>query len=214
MDQEWDVEGYVSGASQAAVVLAVSALNTALSIPNLDLTLYCDDGSVSATLLPNATSLSGVRITGLAYRNNQGAEYVLFRKFSFTATASYAVPGSQTLLLDFHETLTFTGGGPKFVVRNAINTTPQRQLVYPSTVSFCTQQGYAIGYRGYPQVPLPKFPQSFLDSPDIKKDSPKRERPGVGQSQGLYSGYRIEWTFRFGDGTPLFSNVNPTLWVW
>lgn len=203
--RSFSVQGYLSADGQAAVTTAMNALKAALATPYQDLTLLTDAGASSSDLLLNAGSLTGVLVTeGPTFGDSRGAEYATVRSFQFTAQAEYPVTGSQRLLVSFTESLSFSGGGPLYAVRRAINGPPQRQLIYPQTEYRCVQQGMAVGYRAYPVPPAPKFPQALRESPDVRQRSPRRMGNG-------YAEYPVEWTYVFESAGPL--SAAPTLWI-
>lgn len=193
---------------QTQITLLMSGLMTALSVQGQDLILFQDNGQRSATILDNASSISGVRCEGGPdFTENIGAEYSGQRKFHFKFWAEYPYDSSRNLMLEFFESLTFGGGLPKYVVRPALNGPGQRQMTFLQMPYTCIQQGYAVGYRYYPVPPGPKFPFSLLEAPSLKKDTPER------RNLNSYQGYRVEWSYNFADVAPLTTNVNPTLWV-
>ena len=203
--RSFTVNGYLSADGQAAITLAENTLKTALAVPFKDLVLYHDDGSASSEILPNAGSISGVKVTqGPTFSTTMGPEFATLRSFQFTAEAEYPLSGTASLLLDFHETLSFSGGGAVYAMRRAINGPPQRQLVYAQTEYRCTQQGMAIGYASYPVVPGPKFPAALRESPRIDRKAPQRMGNG-------YQGYEVAWSYVFESVGPLVGV--PTLWA-
>jgi hypothetical protein len=194
---------------QLSVSIAMQELIDALSIQNQDLVFFDDDGVITATILQNRTSISGVKIeVGPDFPENMGGEYNVQRRFRFRASAEYAYPNTKNLLLEFNESLQFSGGAPKFVVRPAVEGFGQRQLAVQVMPYLCTQTGFAIGYTDYPQISQvapPKFPRSLLEAPEIVKETPKRRGQG-------YQNFKISWIYRFGDIIPLSSAAKPNLW--
>ena len=200
------VQGWLTGDGQAALTLAENALRTALAVPFKDLVLYHDDGSQSSLLLLNAGSLTGVRVVqGPDFATTQGPEFATIRTFSFACEAEYPLSGTATLLLDFHETLSFSGGGPIYAMRRAINGPPQRQLVYPQSEYRCTQQGRATGYRAYPVPQGPMFPAALKEAGSFTRQSPRRMGPHSWQE------YPVEWRYEFESVGPLVGV--PAVWT-
>lgn len=177
----------------------------ALQVPYLDLVFKDDAGLVTSEVLKNAGSITGVRVTrGPDFTTTTGPEYCTIRSFSFTAEAEYPINANGLLLLNFTESLAFSGGLPLYVHRLAINGPPQKQLVYPQTVYRVTQSGEAVGYTTTPLANPPKWPFALKEAPDIGTRSPERKGQG-------YQGYSISWTYRFESATPLLGA--PSLWV-
>ena len=196
-----DVDGYLNGDGQAAIAQAAAALVTALDKPFQDLILYRDDGTASDTKLLNSGSLTGVVIRDVQFPDSRGAEYATFRHFRFSAEADYPLTNTLNLLMSFSETLSFSGGGPIYRHRLAINTRPQKQLVYPFSVFKVTQQGQAVGYRKRPLAPGPIWPAALMEAPDTSMDSPHRRGK-------LYSDFAISWRYNFESATRLVGVPN------
>ncbi len=182
------VEAFIYGADQYAITLAVSALETALAIQNRPLVLLHDNGTQSATFLTPQGSITGVRSKVIGYPRYHGPEYVNQRFVTCEFSAEYPLPGTGALLLDFHESLTQSGGGPVFKMRPNLNTFASRWLVYPQYPATLIQEGFAVGYQGYPPPPPPVFPNALMEPGQIKRDSPKLRGQG-------YDSYRVDWRY-------------------
>lgn len=202
--RSFSVEGYLSGDGQADLTQKENALRTAFAQSYPNLYFLQDSGQNSADILPNAGSITGVRITHFAFPKANGPEYATIRSFSFTAEAEYPIPNTGNLLLNFTESLTFWGGGPIYAHRLAINGPPQKQLIYPQSTFSCTQVGMSVGYRAYPSVSPAKFPGALKEAPRISQKSPTRMGNG-------YQGYEVNWSYLFESAGPLVAV--PTLWV-
>lgn len=202
-----NIRGYLSAVGQPAITTQINNLRAALIKPYQDLIFYQDNGAKSAHLLTNSDSLSGVVIvSGPNFPASQGPEYATQREFTFSATADYAVPGSLALLVSFTESLVVSGGQPLYVVKEAVNGPPQRQLVYPSSAYVATQSGEAVGFLGYPQIPGPMFPDAMRggrDNPRISKRSPKR-------TGNNYIDWPIAWEYSF--ESPDILVGSPNIW--
>lgn len=201
----WDVEGYLYADGQSAISAAMAELSVALQTPFLNLGLKHDDGSLSAALLTNNGSTTGVRIeTGPDFDRNNGSEFSLERHFRFTASAEYPLPGSLNLLLDFHESVTFSGGGPRYVLRENLDTPPQKQMTHRFTVYKATQSGFAVGYLRYPNRMPPIWPNDLVESnPESTPESPRR--------MGLkYQEFKTTWKYTFAAARPLIGL--PNIW--
>lgn len=198
------VSGYLSVNGQADATQQEAALRTALSVNFLDLLFLNDDGTLSATNLRNAGSLTGVQITNLQFPTTEGPEYATIRSFQFDAEAEYPLANTAALLLAFQETLVFEGGYPIFAHRLAVEGPNQKQLVYPQDTYRATQTGTSSGFKAPPIAPAPKWPYALVRAPRYTRTSP--ERKGLG-----YEGYGLTWEYQFEDVGPLVGF--PTLWV-
>lgn len=198
-----DVDGYLSATGQAALAQAASALATALARPYQDLVFYRDDGTATDTALYNATSTTGVVIRDLRFPDSLGGEYATFRRFTFSAEAEYPVTNSAALLLNFREKLSFSGGGPIYRHRMALNGPPQKQLVYLASIYKATQEGEAVGYLFRPTAPAPIWPDALMHAPDTDMEAPQRRGK-------LYTDYRVTWRYNFESAAALVGV--PNIW--
>lgn len=201
--------GYLSSTSvtpQNDLTQKESQLKTVLAVQFRDLKFFCDDGSPSSIGLLNAGSINGVRIVdGPHFKTTHGPEYASIRTFDFVAEAEYPMANTQNILLSFTEKLEFSGGFPLLTFRNAVNTLPQKQLVYPSTPFEVIQSGEAEGYRQMPVAPPSKWPAALMEAPRIVPVTPKRRGPNT------YECYALSWWYRHMSATPLLGT--PTLWT-
>ena len=198
-----DLDGYLEGDGQAALVQAASALATALAVPYQDLVLYTDAGSPTDCKLLNASSTTGVVVTDLQFPDSIGGEYATFRRFTMSAEASYPVTDSMSLLVSFSERLSFSGGGPIYRHRMAVNGRPQKQLVYPFSIFKVTQEGQAVGFRKRPTPPGPIWPNALMEAPDRTIDAPQRRGKG-------YTDFAVSWRYNFESAVELVGV--PNIW--
>lgn len=199
------VSGYLSASGQAAISTAMTALRAALAKPYQDFVFRTDAGSNSATTLLNSTSISGVRVVdGPNFSESRGAEYATMRHFEFTVEAEYPLDNTNNIILEFSESISFFGGGPKYVVKDAVIGPAQKQRTRVSTAYYATQQGTAVWYRRQnPVPPAPRWPNDLLEAPRVTPVSPMRYGKG-------FQGYRISWVYNFGSVNPLIGL--PTAW--
>ncbi len=203
-----DVDGYLSANGQVACSVKMSALETALARQYQDLILYHDDGSVSATALMNATSIGGVRVVSSpSYPDWKGNERGQFVRFTFAVEAEYPLANTQNLLVSFRERLSFSGGGPRRVVLEALDTLPQTQMVRRFTAYQVIQHGQAVGYRSRPTPPRSIWPDALMESPNYDVDSPAR----AGGVPAKYKDFAISWSYLHKSPTPLTGS--PNLWL-
>ncbi len=197
-------EGKLTVSSQADATSQWNALAAALAVPFGDLTLLNDDSS-TALILPNAGSITGVRVTsGPNMTSYQGAVWGTWVPFAFAAEAEYPLAGTANLLKSWRETLAFSGGGPLYAHMPAINGFPQKQLIYPAMPYACVQSGQIVGLYQYPAVPPPLFPFALKENPNIKPSSPTRK--GFG-----YEDFAWDYSYSFEDAAPLVGL--PNFWV-
>lgn len=187
----------------------MSALISVLAKPYQDIVFLEDDGSESATYLKNAGSVNGVVVTNGPNFPDGISGYTAVQKFDFTAEAEYYLTSNSgvninTLLLSFTESLSYSGGGPRYIWKESLRGLPQKQLVCLNTLYKVTQSGNSVGLRGYPSPAPPKFPNNLLQAPNIQRTTPRK--------MGLtnYEAYAISWTYEYASDVPLIGV--PTLW--
>lgn len=205
---DWDLSGYLTGSGQADLSGKELALRAALAaFPLGDIVLKQDNGNNSATVLKASAAITGVRLkSGPDFVDHYGAEYATQRHFGFAVEGEFPVSGAQTLLLDFSEKLSFSGGLPTYLCRPATNTDAQRQMLYAREPYGARQSGYAVGYLVAPPYRLPIWPAWLTKAGHFGKDSPQREQ------FGSYTGWRVDWDYEF--QSPSFPLVGaPGLWV-
>lgn len=160
------VGGWLEGASQAALSAAEAELRAALAYQYEDFRFLSDAGAAVAVSLPNATSLSGVRVVdGPNFTGATGAEYATLRQFDFELEAEYVVPGAERAVVSFTESISVTGnGGPVRRIRVPVNSPVLvRQQVSPRSVVRATQTGRAVGHLHRPSAPPPLWPAYLLN---------------------------------------------------
>jgi hypothetical protein len=201
------VTGYLSGNGQDALIQQESALRTALSVSFSDLLFVSDSGQQSPVSILGAGSTTGVQIHSLEFSaTSKEGEYTTVRNFSFVAEAEYPLANSVPLLLAFRETITVWGGGPIWKFRMAVNGPPQKQLVYPQSIYYATQQGELTGYLVARTPPPPLWPGALMHAGRIGDRGP--DRKGFGH----YQGETITWQYDFEASAP-FPNARPNVWI-
>ena len=198
--ETWTIEGWIHGDDVSEVTAALLEMESAYSVNGYDLCLYQPNGTATAHILQTARARGGVRITSLEYPDGQGAEYTTYRKYRIVAEAEF--PTGQKGIKSFNETLTLSGGGPRFLFLQTLRGLPQKQLVAQSTPYRATQQGSAISDDGYPNIPSPLFPQhEHVDRRTLSRQSPKWR-------MGSLSNYGASWAYEFESSTPLVGSPN------
>lgn len=193
------VSGYLQGDGQADLSAKEASLRSVMRVQHQDLLFKDDSGNNTAVSLVNAQTVRGVTITkGPDFPGEEGPEYVNQRKFSFTATAEFAQSNNLTLIA-WRETLEFSGGGPLYAHKRAINGPPQKQLIYPQTEYVVVQSGEAVGYTDYPVPPPSKWPADL-------KQNPRITRVGPDKLGANYRFYRVAWEY-------IHESVNPMVGV-
>lgn len=188
--------------SQATIKSAIQELESAYSRDGKSVGLYHDDGTESPHVLKSGESMSGVRIISLEYPEATGAEYAVQRSFRIIVEADF-LDAKFDELVSWQESLSFVGDcGPKDVFKLTLNGPPQKQTVHQRTTQFVTQQGSAIGFRGYPTVPAALFPAAAKRE-QIRKDYGTPEYNG-----DALINWPVSWSYVFESAVPLTGRPN------
>jgi|ERR1043165_294140 hypothetical protein len=201
--ETWNITGQLIATPLALLSIAIDQLLVAYEIPFQDLDLLLNDGlTPSSHFLRNAGSISGVQvIRGPSFPESRGAEYATYRTYNIVVQAEYPVADSG--LLNYTETLQFSGGGPLYGHLVLLDDLPQKQVLNANTPYRCVQHGQAVGYATYP-LPAPSiWPGALMKAPDIVWTAPRRR--GLG-----YQGWQVEWTYEHEDARALVGL--PHLW--
>lgn len=194
--ETWKIIGILHGDDQAAITAAIQAREAAFAQDGQDLMLLTDSGGSTAHSLSTGNTCGGTFvIDGPNFPQGAGAEYSTFRTWDVTIEAE--IPVTQEDLLDWTETISIEGGGPKHVFIQTLTGVAQKQTVAQNTPYRLTQSGSAIGFSGYPIPPGPVFP--------AHEHRPRRRisRTGPKVRRGKFQDYRINWTYQFEAVTPL-----------
>lgn len=209
--EQWDMTGFLQADTQLGLNSKITALENAYATGGKDLLLLFDNGStLSAHFMLNSRSLGGTRIVSPpSYPEGTGAEYTTFRRYNISIAADFLPPGAfRVKFLDFQERLTFTGGGPRFIMLQALNGPPQRQLVAQQTPFRLVQSGSQIGQirRFPPNAPL--FPQDeHIDQRQITEGGPVRNASG---RLARFTEFSTSWQYTFEAINPF--SARPTFW--
>lgn len=207
--ETWTLRGEKQAATHAALSTAITALDSAYSSGNKNLILYDDDGTTqSSHALLTADCLGGTRvISGPVYQQGPG-EYTTFRNYQIVIEGD--ILDESILLVSFHETLSFSGGGERFIYLQPLNGLPIRQLVAEATPFRCVQRGSAVGNTGYPPPAIPTWPAAeHRDQRRIDYKEPKRSRAKGGRP--TYTEFEISWEYYFEAAAPFVGA--PNRWI-
>jgi hypothetical protein len=205
--ERWNLQGRLHAADQAALGAAIAALSAAYSIQGQDLAFYLDTGERSSHAILSAATNGGVRVVSPpSFPEGKGAEYSTFRSYTIALEAEVLDPDAT--VLNWNETVSFTGGGAQFGFFEPIEGLPQKQLLRVCTTYRASQSGEAVGSFHYPAPAPPLWPGAeHLPQREIRYDLPKRMGP---PGQATYTQYRVSWSYHFEDAGPLVGL--PTSW--
>lgn len=208
----WDVEGQLHADTATLLIAAREALQAAYYVPYRDAYLYLSDGTTVHDYLVNQGSSTGVVPQGPDYPNGDGAEGGTFLTFTLSLEASleFTPDGPGTFsgeggasLMEFSETISESGGGPRYALIEVIDGPPVRQKLVDRTKYVYTQQGSATGRYGFPTPPGPIAPQWLVGGPQVQRTGPIRE--GIVNTK-----YTTAWSYTF--ESPDALSGTPTPW--
>lgn len=161
------------------------------------------NGSDTAHVLLNSSTMSGTRVSKFAWLRRDGAEYVNRRSWMAVITAEVLARNSG--LVSWHESVRIVGtGGPMVVWQPVLVGPPIPQQTQSQTSVLAFQRGSAVGISDYPDAAAPLFDTGLIKS---KVSSPMDHDSPIGLGSTPF-GYRTNWLYVF-EGLS-FSGV-PTL---
>jgi len=211
--ERWTIQGMIANPSGVAADMstAIAALENAYRSGGQDLKLLMPDGSTSSEhVLLNANCLGGTRVTKPpSYPKGDGPEYVTLRHF--TVTVEGDIPAtSRTDLLSWVETISFSGGGPRYGYVETLVGLPQKQKLRQATIYKAVQSGRAVGIANYPTIPQPMWAADQVDARDVQYDSPRRR--GFSSGSDTWTEWGVSWTYRFESAYPMIAPNGPNRW--
>lgn len=208
----WELLGLLMADTPQQIDDAVEALRAAYATNGQDLSLIVT-GSDGATFtadvsIDSSLAVGGVRvISGPSFPSNRNAAYSTHLPYSITLEAEIPVDDAPTLMRSFSETISFSGGGPKYGILEPTTGLPVRQQLKQNTAFRAEQSGRAVGLYQRPVRPLPLWPAWLVDSGSYRKQNPRRRGSGASLT---YTDYEIEWSYRF--ESPYLLTGNPHTW--
>lgn len=170
---EWFIQGRLEGTSQADISTQIQQLEAAYSQQNRSIQLEFEGGQATAHQIDVSQTIDGVRVSaGPSYPVGQGAEYANFRTYTIQVEALVET-GKGTSLIFWDEVVSSTGGQPRDILIETLNSQPIRQRVADATNVIVTQTGRAISNFGWPNAPLPVLPNEALLQNRIARRSPQ-----------------------------------------
>lgn len=189
--------GFKTG-NAAAVTTAVNAMVAALSVNGQDFGLYDDSGNLTYFALPSAGSYGGVKVISKpSFQQVDGAQLATRLDYMFTLQAEYPVTESAVGagIVQYQETLTFSGGIPVLIVRPCVNSQPVEQVVSPCSPFVVNQSGILITLSANPQANPPLWPDKLVD----RQVSPVT----ADLNRGGFVQQAVSWSYTFQSATAL-----------
>jgi len=196
----WNIQGMLLGNGQADLDAKIAAFTAAYARQNEDIVLLLSDGvTESQHTLKVSDTRGGVYVTrGPDFPRGDGPEYATRRSFAVQLSAEVPLRGSIATVMNFQETVSTAGGGPRYAHVETALGFPVKQQLRTATTYVATQSGTATGYDAYPQVPLPLFGDANLaQAPRVIRRSPQ----WVGNQ---VRNFTVNWQYQFESAAPLF----------
>lgn len=203
--ETWTINGFVN-------ITGVETLDTLSGRITERINAYANDGGdlkllnaglVTAHQLLSADCIGGTRVVQRpSFPKGDGTEYATMRTFTAVVEGEYLAPAGATALVEFQETLEFSGGGPRWVMIETRRGQPQRQDTSEATSYRVRQSGRAVGHAAWPTIPGPKFPQhEHREQRVTTAGSPE----GMG---GAFINWPVAWSYVFESASPLVGIPN------
>ena len=212
--ERWSISGciYNQAGTAAAMDVLVTELEAAYSSSGGDLKLLLPDGTTASQhALLNANTIGGVRVVKRpSYPQGSGPEGITIRHFTVALEAEVAV-SADSALLSWHESIRYSGGGPRFGHLEPLVGKPIKQKLKANTIYKAIQQGRAVGLSAYPAVPSPIWPAHQIDQRDIEQSAPRRR--GYGSGADCWTEWPVSWCYRFESANPLLAPNGPNRWM-
>ena len=203
--ETWSITGRLHGDTQTELSTNLAALEQAYSHTAESMALEFADGSGSTVhRIDPGDLLSPIEvIQPPSYPIGDGAQYCGFRDYQITVHALVKVSGGQPDLLAWEETYEMSGGFPRDVLVQTLNTPPIRQRAALATPFMVRQFGSATSGRGWPIPPLFLFDitsQAVLVENVVQKQGEKTTFINGVQKGQLY---RTTWSYSFALPLPM-----------
>ena len=183
---------------QQAITNRYNQIAAAFQQDDVDSGFLHTSGSRSAIFLVQSQSYSGVQVMqrpGLDPQN--GADYATGHVGSFSVQSDVLSAGGSSIL-DYGESLTFSGGGALWAPIITDTSPPYIVQTANQTPYFAVQEGFAVGRDGWPLVNQPLWPEPIYQQSQssIRTEAPKRNGNNA-------TDFRVSWSYRFMAPEPL-----------
>lgn len=204
--ETWSINGMLFAASTTLLTAALRALAAAYSVNGRDLGLYEDAGAATVHTMLSRNCRGGTKVRSFSYPKGSGYQYGTYRDYAIVVEG---IQPAVTGLLQFDESISWTGGGPQFAFQECLTGLPRKQLLKQATTYKARQSGEAVGSDGYPSPPGPIWPGA--EHIHLREVSflPPRRTGDYGSAK--HTEYRIQWSYLFESATPLIGNPRKLL---
>lgn len=193
-----DVEGMLFGDDSQAVKAEAERLKLALENGRADIVLYDEQNRATGVALIASRCTGGVIVNEeIRYTEVNGSQWQNLLSFTFTSTAEQSLDGvTNGNLIAFQESSARVGnGGPRETEQESLEDDPVRVRLVKRTKCLTAQQGFAVGFGGWPPFPNPYWRQ-YLQNGDVAV----KHSGGIGY---MSQEYRIDWDYKYESKRPL-----------
>ena len=201
--EHWRIDGVLQAETQEALTFAIEELSRAYRLQAQDVVLFLPDGNTpTAHRILSRNTIGGVRVVKPpSFPENKGAEYSTYRSYTIELEAETPVENAGEIMLQWDETLSFTGGGPRWVYLPVLSGPAIKQLVQQQTTYRVTQSGRAVGYMDYPLPAAPIWLDAWhSDSSSVTRKLPRLSGSG---SSAVETEFEVTWNYQFESASPL-----------
>lgn len=188
------ITGIIHGDDPVSLQENWAALVDAYNQVGADFSIHVN-GTPSGFTIFDAATIGGIRVTKQpSIPSTLGSAHVKQLPFQIELQATLPYSGSPLALMSFRESVSFSGGGPRTTMVEALTGPPVKQQVREQTVFRATQSGQAIGLFGLPVIPSPIWPSDLTGEYTSERTSPEL----FGE---VRTNYPVSWKYEFESAT-------------
>lgn len=207
--------GKVQGSTTEGVVAQVDALLGAAYGVDQNLLVKNGTAVISHMSYYSGSCLKGPRCTGISFPEATGAELaaggVRTYRLEFEAITEKASP-TYGNVVNFRETLSFSGGSALYQVLDTIEGTAEVWQVTTQSAWRATQEGEATGRTSHPTPVAAIWPTYRVDNNGAERDSPTMVECNTDGTAATKRMYRTRWRYEYAASSNVFSGGTPHDW--
>lgn len=188
--ERWTLQGQLQQSTPALVSAAQGALEIGYTQRASSAGLYFDDGTPTPHYINANNTFGGIMVvTPPGFPDGTRIQFVNARDYVIVLESEVYSRNSYNIIA-YTESIEIMGeGGPRIVMIETRNTTPQLQQVSAATGVTVVQSGSATGRFFYPPRQTPLFPQ-YVNSPETRRG---KKDPQLMFDR--YTNYQVTWSY-------------------